>query len=439
MLLDDVALVADDQRHHDLHARNRSGQRYRRWTSSKVWIREAIATVRIEEPREVRRRGPSSYVDPSLDQRRRGIDELVEVLPDPRGAHRRRPVVPRRRRRRRSSAAARSATNAGRRAALGQHGVERHAVEEVLVPVASREGEPRRVDGQRREPEPRVRGHEEARRLDEGELLEDRPVERVDRVPAATRAGGRPRARAIPLAVRPLARRAGRPARTTTSGKRRSSASRIGEPGGRRRIEVPGAAPGGHHRDRRGVRRAPDARARARARAARAGAAGAARRRAAPRRRRRPPAGRGSAAPPPRSSAGGPRSAARSGSVAAGWWTTWSQSRGNAPERAPRAADRGAEARVRHAEDLGDERARTARAPSATRRFRTSAIRSSGIARVVALTAAERLDHVPDGVRVPVVDEERRRRRSTSAAARAAASAADPRRATLPRPPGRRA
>ena len=65
--------------------------------------------------------------------------------------------------------------------ALREDGVERDAVEEVLVPVAAREREPRRADGHGREPEARMRGDEEARRLDGRQLIEDRAVERVDR------------------------------------------------------------------------------------------------------------------------------------------------------------------------------------------------------------------------------------------------------------------
>ena len=78
----------------------------------------------------------------------------------------------------------------------------------------------------------------------------------------------------------------------------------------------------------------------------------------------------------------------------------------DSPERPSRAADRDAEARVRHAVDLADER-RTGgelgrRGPVEDER--DPKLRVAG---VVALAAPERLDHVPDRVRVPVVDEER--------------------------------
>ena len=75
-----------------------------------------------------------------------------------------------------------------------------------------------------------------------------------------------------------------------------------------------------------------------------------------------------------------------------------------------RAADRRAEARVRDGErPRATNGAHSGRARSATRgsgRARSGA----RVAGVVALAAAERLDHVADGVRVPVVDEQRPRR-----------------------------
>ena len=58
---------------------------------------------------------------------------------------------------------------------------ERDVVEEVLEPAAAREREPRRANGERRHPEARVGGEEDVTRLDERELLGEREVERVER------------------------------------------------------------------------------------------------------------------------------------------------------------------------------------------------------------------------------------------------------------------
>ena len=219
MPLDDVELVADDQRHHDLHARNRSGQRYRRWTSSKVWIREASPPYAVEEPREVV--GERRFVCHLSVHQRRGASTSSSRSCRIRAAPIATAAVPRRPRRRRSSGAARFGRTRSV-AALGQYRWNGTPLKKYSC-QSPPESEPRRVDGECREPEPGVRGHEEARRLDQGELLQDPAVERVDRVLSAREPIDL--TASVPLVVLDPAER---PTSTTTiSGRCPSSASRM--------------------------------------------------------------------------------------------------------------------------------------------------------------------------------------------------------------------
>ena len=187
-------------------------------------------------------------------------------------------------------------------AALRQHRVERHAVEEVLVPVAAREGEPRRVDGERREPEP---GVGDTKRLDASTRAS---CSRIGRSNASIVFVGDASRSTSPRAMPLVVRIPSEPADQVNDHLGPAPFERLedGEPGSRRRVEVPRAAPRGHDRDRPTPVELLTGRARGRARAARAVAAGAGRTAAAGR-RRPPTAGPGSAAPPPRSSAGAPR------------------------------------------------------------------------------------------------------------------------------------